>query len=216
MKAGSQFEVDVLMTKDSVSDRSYYSISNTGFYLARFDITAGISADISYISMASGYSCPYHSDYSDLRGIFKPCSAATPSNTFTIPAAAGSIFGDSLLQLENKDDAQPIYNLGSRSFGETITVTLDFQRFIQLIPPNSLKLTLLDAGNSNQPVSPQPAPFGTAITINPFRKTTETLTWNVLASGNFRMQVERVESGDPKGMVIYDLSVDSGVTSLVR
>ena len=65
-------------------------------------------------------------------------------------------------------------------------------------------------------MSPQPAPFGTSITINPFRKTTETLTWNVLASGNFRMQVERVESGDPKGMVIYDLSVDSGSTNLLK
>ena len=118
--------------------------------------------------------------------------------------------------MADKDDAQPIYNLGSRTSGETVTVTLDFQRFIQLIPPNSLKLTLLDAGNSNQPVSPQPAPFGTAITINPFRKTTETLTWNVLANGNFRMQVERVESGDPKGMVIYDLSVDAGATNLVK
>ena len=95
-------------------------------------------------------------------------------------------------------------------------MTLDFQRFIQLYPPNSLKLTLLDADNSNQPVSNQPAPFETAITINPFRKTTETLTWNVLASGKFRMQVERVESGDPKGMVIYDLSVDSGSTNLLK
>ena len=95
-----------------------------------FDITAGTSADVSYINTVSGYSCPYHSDYSDLRGIFKPCSAATPSNTFTIPAATGNIFGDHLLQVPNKDDTQPIYNLGGRTFGETITMTLDFQRFI--------------------------------------------------------------------------------------
>ena len=110
--------------------------------------------------------------------------------------------------MTDKDDALPIYNLGSRTSGETITVTLDFQQFIQLIPPNSLKLTLLDADNSNQPVSSQPVPFGTAITINPFRKTTETLTWNVLDNSNFRMQVEKVESGYPKGLVIYDLSSD--------
>ena len=34
--------------------------------------------------MAKSYNCPYHSDYTDL--IFKACTAATPSNTFTIPA----------------------------------------------------------------------------------------------------------------------------------
>ena len=37
MKAGSQFEVDILLTKDSISDQSYYLISNAGFYLARFE-----------------------------------------------------------------------------------------------------------------------------------------------------------------------------------
>ena len=152
-----------------------------------------------------------------MRNLFPSCTAATPANTFAIPAATGNIFGDSLLQVLNKEDAQPIYDLGSFTGGETVTIALDFQRFISLIPPNSLKLTLLDADNNNQPVSPQPVPFGVDITVNPYRKTTETLTWNVLAGGgNYKMQVERIEAGDPKGMVIYDLSVDSGTTNLVK
>ena len=211
--SASQFSLSALETANAFENTNTYTVS-TGYYLAKYSITLGTSADLGYETKT--YDCPYHSDYTDLRGIFKPCSAATPSNTFTIPAANDKIFGDHLLQVANKDDALPIYDLGSRTSGEKITLTLDFQRFIQLIPPNSLKLTLLDADNSNQPVSSQPAPFGTAITINPFRKTSETLTWNVLANGNFRMQVERVESGDPKGMVIYDLSIDLGATNLLK
>ena len=104
--------------------------------------------------------------------------------------------------------------MGSRTSGETVTITVAFTRPIGLTPPNSFKLTLLDASN-NQPLLTQPNPFGIDYSFNPLRKHTETLTWNVGQDGNYRMLVERTETDDPKGMVIYDLSAEVGGGNIV-
>ena len=114
MDSGSQFTLSALETASAFENTNTYTVS-TGYYLAKYSITLGTSADLGYESKA--YPCPYHSDYSDLRGIFKPCSATTPSNTFTIPATTGNIFGDSLLQLADQSDARPTHDLGALSQG---------------------------------------------------------------------------------------------------
>ena len=210
MDSGSQFALNALETANVFEDTNTYRVS-TGYYLAKYSITLGTSADLGYESKA--YPCPYHSDYSDLRGIFKPCSAATPSNTFTIPAAAGSIFGDSLLQLEDQSDARPTHDLGALSQGQQVEVIVNFPRPTGKTP-TSFRLTLLD--QSNNPVIPQTYPFGVRLSIDTVSPYKFYSTWMVPSSGSYKIRVEEADSAFPTSFVLYEFlaKVTGGPTIL--
>ena len=158
MDSGSQFSLSALETASAFENTNTYTVS-TGYYLAKYGITLGTSADLGYETKT--YNCPYHSDYSDLRGIFKPCTAATPSNTFTIPAATGSTFGDSLLQLADQSDSRPTHDLGVLSQGQQVEVSVNFPRPTGKTP-TSFKLTLLDQSNNSGRPQTSPSQFDSA------------------------------------------------------
>ena len=84
--------------------------------MARFEITTGTAATIDYHSEA--YTCPYDTTYTDLRSLFEPCTGTTTNlPSFSTSAPSIPLYGDSLLQLADRFDAQPIFNLGSLTAG---------------------------------------------------------------------------------------------------
>ena len=210
MDSGSQFTLAALETANAFENTNTYTVS-TGYYLAKYSITLGTSADLGYESKT--YSCPYHSDYTDLRGIFKPCTAATPSNTFTIPAATGGIFGDSLLQLGDQSDARPTHDLGVLSQGQQVEVSVNFPRPTGKTP-TSFKMTLLDQNNNL--VSPQTYPFGVRLSIDTVSPYKFFSTWMVPSSGSYKIRIDEADSTFPTSFVIYDLfaKVTGGSTIL--
>ena len=69
------FEISQELNPDNIQTKTKIYDLNIGFYLTRFDVTLGTSAEIEYTS--DSYTCPYNSAYSDVRSIFEPCSGST-------------------------------------------------------------------------------------------------------------------------------------------
>ena len=157
------------------------------------------------------YVCPYDtsSNYEDIRSVFQHCTSSTTNAPTISTAVSVPIFGDTLLQVTDHTDARPIYDLPGLTASQSVSIQLDFPRPTDQTTPSSFILTLLDSSNNELT---QSAPFGVTNSINPLIKDSFSTTWTVGSDGNYRIRVDRGDSGNPGSFVLYDLLIQSGGT----
>ena len=77
-----------------------FDLAPNSNYIAAFTITEGTTADYSYQSFETD--CLFHSSYSDLRGVFTPCTSTTAPTGFpSLTAPSIPVFGDTILQTDD-------------------------------------------------------------------------------------------------------------------
>ena len=128
--------------------------------------------------------CPVTSPYTDVRRVFHPCSAQDSVPAFTssvTPTKESGLFTNTF-----PEDGYPIFSLGSRAAKDIVNIRLDFPDLVTGIDPLTFQLSLLDSAGT--PLSIQPAPMGTTITVSATDKFYETF-WTVPAAGTYYVEV---------------------------
>ena len=110
-------------------------------------------------------------------------------------------------------DALPIHDLGILNAGQVVEIKLNFPRPTGKTPASFI-LTLLFDSSSN-PVSPQPSPFGSTLSIDPDFQYSYSTTWTVGQTNQYRVRVDQGGSSFPTAFVIYDLQVKVSVGSVI-
>ena len=152
-----------------------------------------MSANIGFRS--DSYTCPFHSSYTDSRKIFETCigSTANAPSGIDLSAATVPVFGDSLLYNSDGSGTNPIHGLGAVVSGDTVDIKIEFPRPTGKLP-SSFTMTLL--GSNNQPVNPQPSPFGSNVDISLDSTFLYEDSWTVGTDGTYKIKIERVDTSD--------------------
>ena len=157
-----------------------YSL-DVGNYGVRFPY---LSTPASTFYQSKDNKCPITSPYTDVRRIFHPCSATdiVPAFTSSItPITESGLFANAL-----PEDGYPIFSLGSRAEKDIVNIRLDFPDLVAGMNPLTFQLSLLSSAGT--PLSVQPAPMGTTITVSATDKFYETF-WTVPVAGTYYVEV---------------------------
>ena len=169
-----------LSTKSSSTYTGTYDLA-AGNYGVRFPYS---TTPASTFYQSKYNQCPVTSPYTDVRRVFYPCSLINLVPAFrpySTPTTETGLFANSF-----PEDGYPIFSLGSRAAKDIVNIRLDFPDLVAGMDPLTFQLSLLD--DAGTPLSIQPAPMGTTITVSATDKFYETF-WTVPTAGTYYVEV---------------------------
>ena len=173
---------------------------------------ASLTDTITFRTSSQTYGCPYDpTSFTDVRGIFTPCTTPTtlpaPPVAPTIPVIPADhipVYGDSLNQFANMTDTQPRHDLGTLAIGDAFTFHIYF-RLQTNLNPLTFQLQIVDGSFSA--LGAQPTGFGVDQTIGPNEPAHFTFTWTSTVAGQHYIEVftTATTTTHPESLRIYEL-----------